>query len=569
MTGGSPGGPASPGGQGSPAATRALLADLRRVRRRRRIEEFDVGEAVYKAYVAAIVGGISIWFATGLVGGSREAPGAVAHILLRGPAVVGAAVAVVWVIGLRSGARGGPLALESAFVRHVLLAPVDRPTALRSSAWRLLRFATTAGAGAGIVVGLLAYRRLGDGWAAWAACGALCGALTAGSGLGAAMVTGGLRVGRAGSAVVAVLVAGWSVADVATSSATSPASLLGEAAFWPLRFAPTGLIGVAVAAVLVASGLILVGGTSIEASARRASLVGLLRFAVTVRDLRTVVLLRRQLAQELPRRSPWVKLGFSVKGRRRSGRIKVGVVADRWAPGAAGWVRAWRSILRFPLGRIVRMALLGVAAGAAAYGAWKGTTPLVLAAGLAMFVAGLDATEPLAQAVDHPWATDSYPHPRGAVMLGLLPACAVAMAAIASLGALCAWALAGGGLRAFEIAVIVWLPASLAGLAGATISTVQGAQPTFRDSDLMFPPEFLGARVGVRLLWPPLVATAGVLPVLAARSAAANPVGAAASASVVVTLVLAGVAVWVRHQESWHKAIAESLDAVKLGGTSR
>ncbi len=545
------------------------------MRRRRRIEEFDVGEAVYKAYVAAIVGGITIWFATGFVGGRRETQDAVTHILLRGPAVVGVAVAVAWVIGLRSGARGGPLALESAFVRHVLLAPVDRPTALRSSAWRLLRFAATAGAGAGIVVGLLAYRRLGNGWAAWAACGALVGALTVGSGLGAAMVVGGRRVGRAGSALVAVLVVGWSVADVVASSISSPASLLGEVAFWPLRFAPTAMIGVAVAGLLVGWGLVSVGGTSIEASARRASLVGLLRFAVTVRDLRTVVLLRRQLAQELPRQHPWLnqrpwlKSGSAAKPRLSSSPRKFKASAGPWVAGTAGWRRAWRSILRFPFGRLLRMVLLGLAAGAAAYGGWKGITPLVFGAGLALFVAGLDATEPLAQAVDHPWATDSYPHPRGAVMLGLLPPCAVAMAGLGAFGVLCAWALAGGGLGAFEVAAIIWLPASLAGLAGATISTVQGAQPTFRESDLMFPPEFLGARVGVRLLWPPLVATAGVLPVLAARSTPANPVRSAASASVVVIVLLAGVALWVRHQDSWHKAIADSLDAVKLGGISK
>lgn len=159
-------------------------------------------------------------------------------------------------------------------------------------------------------------------------------------------------------------------------------------------------------------------------------------------------------------------------------------------------------------------------------------------------------------------------------MLGLLPACAVAMAGVGSLGALCAWALAGGGLRPLELVAIAWLPASLAGLAGATISTVQGAQPTFRESDLMLPPEFLGARVGIRLLWPPLVATAGVLPVLAARSAAANPAGTAnpaaeASAAIAVVLLLAGVVLWVRHQEVWHKAISENLNASKLGGNTR
>ena len=52
-------------------------------------------------------------------------------------------------LGLRSGSRGGPLALERADVRHVLLAPVDRTTALRAPAIRQLRFLGFVGIVAG------------------------------------------------------------------------------------------------------------------------------------------------------------------------------------------------------------------------------------------------------------------------------------------------------------------------------------------------------------------------------------------------------------------------------------
>ena len=48
--------------------------------------------------------------------------------------------------------------------------------------------------------------------------------------------------------------------------------------------------------------------TSLDALARRSSLVAQLRFAVTMQDLRTVILLRRQLNQEQTRGSPWVKV---------------------------------------------------------------------------------------------------------------------------------------------------------------------------------------------------------------------------------------------------------------------
>ncbi len=549
-----------------------VLDDLRRSQRRRRIEDFDVGEAVYKVYVTAIVGGISVWFAAQAVGGRRVAPHVVAQALLDGPRLVGACVAAVVLVGLRSGLRGGPLALESAFVRHVLLAPVDRNAALRVPAWRLVRFGSAAASGVGAVAGLLAYRRLGGNWAAWVACGAAVASLAVGAGLGTAMLVSGRGTSRRSCGVVATVVVAWSLADVLGGSSTSPATLLGEIAFWPLRLKPVGLVGAAVAVGVVLAGVASVGGTSLEASARRASLVGLIRFAVTVRDLRTVVLLRRQLAQETPRRRPWLgnrtfrwvypgSLGTPPP----SAGAALGAGAAVGAGGrlvlAAGWTRAWRGILRFPAGRLARVAALSVIAGAAAYGVWDGTTPLIFVAGLALFVAGLDVTEPLAQAVDHPWATDSYPHPRGALMLALLPACAVAMVAVGFLGAIAAWALSGAGASALEVAAVVWVPASLAGVAGAAISTIQGAQPTFKASDFMLPPEFLGARIALRLLWPPLVSTAGLVPLLAARSARSDPAGAAASASLGVVVLLAVVALWVRHHDTLHQAVTASLEA--------
>lgn len=544
--------------------TRVVLDELRRSRRRRRIEDFDVGEAVYKVYVTGVVGGISVWFAAQAVGGRRVAQPAVNQALLDGPRLVGACVAAVVLIGLRSGLRGGPLALESAFVRHVLLAPVDRSAALRIPALRLVRFGVAAGSGVGAVAGLLAYRRLGGNWAAWAACSAVVTSLAVGAALGTAMVVSGRGVSRRACGVAAAVVAGWTLADLVTGSSTSPATLLGEIAFWPLRFSPAGLIGAAVAVAAGAAGVASVGGTSLEASARRASLVGLIRFAVTVRDLRTVVLLRRQLAQETPRRRPW--LGSQPLRRAQPGHPGTPPAGTPpsgtgWLVLEAGWTRAWRGILRFPAGRLMRVAALSVVAGAAAYGVWEGTTPLVFVSGLALFVAGLDMTEPLAQAVDHPWATDSYPHPRGAVMLALLPACAVAMLAVGFLGALCAWALSGAGTTALEVAAIVWIPASLAGVAGAAISTLQGAQPTFKASDFMLPPEFLGARIALRLLLPPVVATAGLLPLLAARSTRSDPAGAAASTSLGVAVLLAAVALWVRHHDTLHQTITGSLDA--------
>ena len=73
------------------------------------------------------------------------------------------------------------------------------------------------------------------------------------------------------------------------------------------------------------------------------------------------------------------------------------------------WRRGWQGIVRFPPLRVLRLAVLEVAAGAAAFGTWRGTTPLVVAAGLALYAAALDVVEPLAQELDHPDQRDGYP----------------------------------------------------------------------------------------------------------------------------------------------------------------
>ena len=131
--------------------------------------------------------------------------------------------------------------------------------------------------------------------------------------------------------------------------------------------------------------------------------MGQLRFAATLHDLRTVIVLRRQLAMELPRLRPWVRL--QVRG---TGHLPV-------------FVRGLRGVLRFPAARAARLLLLGAVAGLCLRGMWAGTTPLVVLAGLALFVAGLDTVEPLAQEVDHPSRRDASPLEPAAIHLRHIP----------------------------------------------------------------------------------------------------------------------------------------------------
>lgn len=540
--------------------------------------DFDFMEALYRAYVAGLAGGAALWWLALRVGGKALGTAAVGRVLTDGPEMAGLVAAGALAVGLRSGGRGGPLALEAAEVRHVLLSPVGRRVALRGPAWRQLRFGVTWGAGLGAVIGVLASRRLGGQWPAWAGSGALAGASCVGAALGAAMAVSGLRLGRRVAGLLALAALGWSVVDVLMAQVTSPMSSLGEVMLWPLRWRPGALGGVAFAAVVVGLGLLALGGTSVEALERRANLVGQLRFAVTLRDLRTVVLLRRQLAQESARRTPWVRIGTQRANVFKAGSALPNAGTDpatRTGPAHAGrggehpagracrgwwrdatrvalWCRGAQGLLRFPMVRLVRLVLLGAIAGAAAEGAWRGTTPLVGVAGLALYVAGLDVAEPLAQSVDHATLVDGYPLARGAVLANLFLASAVAMLLVGAVGVASAVALAGASVQALAVSAVIWVPASLAGLSGAVISTVQGPPPLFSDSDLMLPPEAVGAKVVVRTLWPPLVSTVGILPVLGARASPSHPLATAVPAGVAVLVLVVGVLGWVRNRERLH-----------------
>jgi hypothetical protein len=541
---------------------REVLADLRKARRGRRIADIDPFEALYRAYVTAVVVGVILWLLSGVVGDQRVAASTAAEVAGQGAPAIGLAVGLVLAVGLRSGGRGGPLVIEAAEVRHVLMSPVERSIALRPAAVRQLRFGAAIGVAVGALVGLLAYRRLPGNPLAWIATGAATGALVALGGLGLALVASGRRVGARIGSLLALVVAGWSALDLALGTVTSPASFLGELALWPLRFRVTGLVGVVVPVVAAGAGLALVGGCSIEAAERRATLVGQIRFAATLRDLRTVVVLRRQLAQELPRQQPWVRLPRAVRagtGASASARIR-----PRPFP---VWRRGWHGILRFPALRFARQAVLGAAAGAAAYEAWRGTTPLLFVSALALYVAALDAVEPIAQELDHPDRGEAYAMEQGVLFLRQTGPPAVLMVVVCAVGWATAVAMSGVSSTAVEVGAVMVVPAALTSVAAALISVIEGPPPVFSGTDSMLPPELAGIRALVRTALPPLVAFVAVVPVLAGRSPAKGltAFGGAASVLPEVTLVVALVAGWVRYRQRvaawWKKAMEEATAA--------
>jgi hypothetical protein len=113
-------------------------------------------------------------------------PTGVEELMQDGPAALGLVTALVLAVGLRSGSRGGPVALEAADVQHVLLAPVPRRTALWNPMLHQLRFLVFVAAAAGLVGGQLAARRLPGNPVAWVAVTVAWAVLVVGGGVGAA-----------------------------------------------------------------------------------------------------------------------------------------------------------------------------------------------------------------------------------------------------------------------------------------------------------------------------------------------------------------------------------------------
>jgi hypothetical protein len=431
------------------------LRDLRAARRRRYAAQIDWMESLYRVYVGVIFGGWGLALISGALADLRVDRHTVQEIHRHGAASLGLLVAVAVAGGLRSGGRGGPLVLEAADVQHVLLAPIDRGAALRRSAIRRLRSAAFVGLVAGVIAGNFAFRRLPGSTAQWLLFGGVFGAAVAVWALAAALIASGRRMHRTAAWLVGVLIVGWSIADLVGGRVSSPASMLGELALWPMHRAgdSVGLpaVGLGIASLAAVLGLAWLGGISLDAARRRAGLAAQLRFAVTTQDLRAIILLRRQLASELPRRRPWLRLAASGGSR------------------GAVWMRDWRSFLRWPLVRVARVCVLGAVAGLSLLGAWRGTTPLVLVASLAVMVAASDAVEPIGQEVDHPTRLALLPVGAREVIRRHLRAPAVLMASVLLIAVGAAIA-AGAPADLVGVLVVMVLPTAVVSLYCAALS---------------------------------------------------------------------------------------------------
>ena len=286
-----------------------------------------------------------LWL-SGLVSDEPATPEQVADLLEHGPAVIGAGFALALALGLRSGSDGGPIAIEPPDVRHLLLAPVPRRDVLARPVVQRLRSMAFGGALAGAIAGQLAARRLPGSGEAWAASVAVAAAAMGAAFVAVAVLTHVLRLPRwlaTGLAVVVLAAQAASIAGVVPRTRRRHRQLrpVGDA---PGARRPRSAVGAVVAASPSPPSL-LAGRLRVEPLVRRGDLVSQLHFAVTMQDLRTVVLLRRQLRGEQPRARPWIRLGRRTAGHagacRVAARLEGASCATR-CRGSCGW-RACRS----------------------------------------------------------------------------------------------------------------------------------------------------------------------------------------------------------------------------------
>lgn len=543
------------------------LRDLRRTRQSRRLGDAEWFDVAYRVYLFALVGLTGVVLASDAIDGVVGDGIKTSDLLARGPSVVGLIVVLAFGLGLRSGADGGPVAIEVADIRHVLLSPINRRRALLRPVGQRIRSVTFSFAMATAVLGQFVAREVEGSRAAWAAAGALFGAVTGAVFVTSAVIAHVIRLPRwAATAIAAVGLAWQGAAAWINWNGPSnsplrfgPANLDGSLAFWGIRQQGIDVVAIAVTLAAIALSLALCGGLRIEPLARRGSLVTQLRFAATVQDLRTVVMLRRQLRAETLRSTPWGGSSRTPISERSGSHGSIRSMI---------WRRGFRSLRRLPASRLARIASLAIVGGVCASLAASSSLLFLLGTLAALFLLGMEAIEPLSQEIDRPDITDGLPIERGRLFAYHLVAPAALLVVAAVLGAAAASVLEPShAAAAFAIA----LPATLAGAIGPVAGAVLDAPTpiavadtnimgTPRDTEQSFvPPEFAGFSNAFSTFLPIVLTSLGLVPIVAMRF---DPsAGTALRATIGVALVFGLLVRWVQRRDRWGVAIRSFFEA--------
>ncbi|MET0662946.1 MAG: hypothetical protein ABWZ42_07435 [Ilumatobacteraceae bacterium] len=554
---------------------RATLRELRRTRTKHRLGSTDWWDVAYRVYLFAFAGLTLVVVVSDAIDGLIDDEVDIDQLFAKAPSILGIAVVLAVAMGLRSGADGGPISVEVADIRHVLLAPLSRRLVLVTPIWQRFRSMMFSFGLVGAIVGQLIATELPGSRAAWAASCAIYGAIIGALFVGAGVIAHAMRLPRWGATGIGAVLIAWQAAvawaiwnDSATGlQRVAPANLAGNIALWGIDQRPLDALAIVFTVVVIAVGLALGGYLRLEPLARRGELVSQLRFAATSQDLRTVVLLRRQLRAEAPRNRSWIPMPTG----HRPAPVRAGPVQAGRGPAthtvSAGvphmhptvvWRRGVRAIGRLPASRVGRILALSIGAGA--FGSLTFTSsPLfsLLLLGCIFFV-GLESIEALSQEVDRADITDSIPLDRGWIYANHLVAPAALLVIVGVVGALTATILdPDHAIAAFALMV----PVAWGGALGPIVATVNDAPATASAADMtlmgtprntetsMVPPEFAGFSTVVSTLLPVVISCVGILPVVVMRLDPTASTGARASIAVAIATIL--TVMWVRSRDRW------------------
>ena len=547
---------------------RATLRELRRTRTKHRLGSTDWWDVAYRVYLFAFAGLTAVVVVSDAIDGLIDDEVNIDELFAKAPSILGIAVVLAVAMGLRSGADGGPISVEIADIRHVLLAPLSRRLVLFTPIWQRFRSMMFSFGLVGAIVGQLIATELPGSRAAWAASCAIYGAIIGAMFVGAGVIAHAVRLPRWGATAIGAVILAWQAGvawaiwnDSATGlERVAPANLAGNIALWGIDQRPLDALAIVFTIVVVVVGVALGGHLRLEPLARRGELVSQLRFAATSQDLRTVVLLRRQLRAEAARNRSWLtrparhrpaltRMSSIQAGRRRG--------VPHTHPSVV-WRRGLRAIGRLPASRVGR--ILALAVGAGTFGSLTfNSSPLfaLLLLGCIFFL-GLESIEALSQEVDRADLTDSIPLDRGWIYANHLVAPAVLLVVVGVVGALTATLLdPDHALAAFALMV----PVAWGGALGPIIATVNDAPATASAAETtlmgaprntetsMVPPEFAGFSTVATTLLPVVISCVGILPVVVMRLDPTAATGARASIGVAIATLL--TVMWVRNRDTW------------------
>jgi hypothetical protein len=544
----------------------ATLRDLRRVRREIRLGDTEWFDVLYRVYLFALVGSVVVVVASDAIGGLIDDGVSTTQILQRGPSIAGVVVAIAFGIGLRNGADGGPVSIEAADIRHVLLSPISRRRVLLRPIVQRVRSVAFAFGLVLAILGQLVAREIDGSRAAWAASGAMFGAFVAVIYVGTAVIAHAIRVTPAvasivaGGGVVWQAVVAWRIwhDDASGLGRVGPTNLAGSLLFWGVRSRTIDALALAFALVLVAVAMFLGGRLRLEPLERRGQLVSQLRFAATVQDIRTVVLLRRQLRAESMRSRPWFARTPISRASSLPRPTRLPVHQSQDLDPRVVWRRGANALRRLPIGRMARIVILAAAAGVAAAASLTWSPLLLIGFVIAVFLVGLESLEPLAQEIDRPDLTDAMPVDRGWLYANHLVAPAGLLAVAGLIGAAAAVVVRPDDVVG---AIALGIPLAWTGAIGAVVTTVRDApEPSAvasttlvgadRGTESPFTlPEFAGAGNAITGAMPIVLSAIAALPILALRveSNASNVLRSVIG----VALCLAMMTFWILRRDRW------------------